>query len=269
MVMNDKKLQEKLDVLAGSSSKFFHENESNKKPYFDRKEIHVGKLLGVGGFCDVSEICNFNLNNHGQDMEKRELPIIQRGEYNDVNDSDDVSNGDCYDYMNRPETRVYMSENLLRGRDARYAIKMLRKDLDMAVRQQGKLDLAIEVKFLEVISHPNIVKMRGISSGEAIQNDYFLILDRLYETLEEKISNEWAQEHNLCRVSFILGCRKSKKKIARRKDFLIKRIVVALDLACALRYLHQNLLIYRDIKSENIGFDVRVCSDSPFFVQCT
>ncbi|CAB9498045.1 Probable LIM domain-containing serine/threonine-protein kinase DDB [Seminavis robusta] len=38
---------------------------------------------------------------------------------------------------------------------------------------------------------------------------------------------------------------------------LVERLIVAYDLASALAYMHENSLIYRDIKQENFGFDIR------------
>ncbi len=55
-------------------------------------------------------------------------------------------------------------------------------------------DLAVEAEFLSALSHPNIIKLRGVSQGgaECFGNGpggYFLIIDRLFETLDERIKN--------------------------------------------------------------------------------
>jgi serine/threonine protein kinase len=41
------------------------------------------------------------------------------------------------------------------------------------------------------------------------------------------------------------------------QHLLIERMTVAYDLAAAFFYLHEHRLVYRDIKPENIGFDIR------------
>ena len=53
-------------------------------------------------------------------------------------------------------------------------------------------DLALEAEFLAKLDHPNIIKLRGLThSGAAgFANGpcgYFLIIDRLFETLKERI----------------------------------------------------------------------------------
>ena len=49
--------------------------------------------------------------------------------------------------------------------------------------------------------------------------------------------------------------RQRNRRILR--ELVLERLTVAYDLAAAFFYLHENRLVYRDIKPENIGFDVR------------
>ena len=57
---------------------------------------------------------------------------------------------------------------------------------------QFRSDLALEAEFLGTLSHPNIVRLRGLThSGVAGFGagpaGYFLIIDRLFETLDRRI----------------------------------------------------------------------------------
>ena len=58
-------------------------------------------------------------------------------------------------------------------------------------------DLALEAEFLASLSHPHIMKLRGVafngtSAFETGPTGYFLIIDRLFETLGDRIKT-WAK----------------------------------------------------------------------------
>lgn len=77
------------------------------------------------------------------------------------------------------------------------------------------------------------------------ERGYFLLLDRLQCTLEHKIDH-WK---NFDRAIGMDG--------RKGNAFLAERLHVAFDVAAALSYLHSQNVIYRDLKPDNIGFDVR------------
>ena len=56
--------------------------------------------------------------------------------------------------------RGFMKDHCLKEGSARYAIKQLRTDLSSSNRMDGAIDISIEAKFLAVLEHPNIIKMR-------------------------------------------------------------------------------------------------------------
>ena len=118
----------------------------------------------------------------------------------------------------------------------------------------GAADLVVEAKFLSCLEHPNIVKMRGITAdgvrafATGMEGAYFVLMDRLYDTLECRIHDVWKKEAKKYK-GFIKGPLNDRKG-DKRKDLLIRRLTVAFDIAGALRYLHDRDIIFRDLKPE-------------------
>ena len=82
----------------------------------------------------------------------------------------------------------------------------------------GVTDLAMEMKFLSILKHPHIIKMRGIASVHPCQESFFIVLDRLYETLQQKVDDTWTKEAQKLsgRMGLFLGTKGSRKaKLAK------------------------------------------------------
>jgi len=81
--------------------------------------------------------------------------------------------------VNLIQDRNFVAKNYLRkGKDARYAIKEMSPDIlrDPERFVAGMIDLAIEAKFLAVLRHPNIIKMRATASSTPYNSSYFVLL---------------------------------------------------------------------------------------------
>lgn len=161
-------------------------------------------------------------------------------------------------FQDKNAIREYMSENCMRdtdnddnnrnnsgGQAARYALKQLKATDTQKQLEQGLIDISLESKFLACLNHSNIIKMRGVA-GKPLSPNFGIVLDRLYMTLENKM-DRWTEEYNMAKSGGFCGCFQSVD--ARENTRLIlAAITVAYDLSCALRYIHSNNLIYRDIK---------------------
>ncbi|CAB9504192.1 activated protein kinase catalytic subunit alpha-1 [Seminavis robusta] len=216
-------------------------------PKFTKEEMQLGKLLGKGGFGSVFEIRSFTLGG------KKVLMNQKKGFSDDLNDTDygNASN-------NHQSARMFIAQHCLRNNsDARYAVKQLSPEVisNAGMFYQGMMDMALETRFMSDIQHPNIVKIRSMAKCEPYDERYFIIMDRLYDTLERRIQKVWLPKAKVQNSFF--GKNLLDRKGAKRNDLLEERVVYAFDLAAAINYLHERQILYRDIKPENIGFDVR------------
>jgi hypothetical protein len=95
--------------------------------------------------------------------------------------------------------------------------------------------MATETRFLSDIEHPNIIKMRAIARCDPFSEEYFIAMDRLYDTLEKRLKT-W--EGRMARTSGMAG-RLNDRKGTKAAALYEERIVKAFDLAAAVDYLHK------------------------------
>ena len=142
-------------------------------PQFTMNELTLGSLLGKGGFSDVSEVVNIQIP---ESVAVASLPVAPPKDDDDhANDPiliprhsidpqaqaqheplEDHHENDPDDHIDLSIARSFMSKYCLRQGSARYAIKRLKSDLSDIDRARGAVDLAIEIKFLSTLWHPNI-----------------------------------------------------------------------------------------------------------------
>ena len=232
-------------------------NNIEKYPHFELHELQLGKVLGKGGFGTVSEILAFTVN--GVVVPSRNH-ASKRGMDDDVEETEMDLSGSSADGGGSPyqESRMFIAQHCLRNNsDARYAVKILSPEVvaEPGMFLQGMMDMALETRFLSDITHPNIVKLRAIAGGDPFHETYFIVMDRLYDTMEKRIHDTWLKKYK--RQNSFFGKKILDRKGEKRDALFEERIVYAYDLAAAINYLHKRNIIYRDLKPENIGFDIR------------
>jgi serine/threonine protein kinase len=124
----------------------------------------------------------------------------------------------------------------------RVAFKKLRPDLYFKKKCEAARDLGREAKLLKSLDHPNIVKLHGIISqpGKA---DFGILLDCLSLTLREQMRLWKEQEEEaMNRPGGIrLPFWSTSTSIPQETQLLVERLVALLEVAQAMRYLHQQL----------------------------
>jgi serine/threonine protein kinase len=184
-------------------------------------ELQVGKVLGRGGFCVVKEVTKITLlqkeQNNGADQTTQQQCKLD----------------DEHHIANVVQDRGFMAQHCIRkGKDYRYAIKMVQEASrnDPQVYINAVVDLAVEARFLSVVRHPNIIKMRAMEGTGPFHPSFFVVLDRLYDIMPVRIT-KWKKQAG----GGLRAMLKSKKV---KEAFFVERLTVAYDIACALAYLH-------------------------------
>ena len=131
-------------------------NKTREFPKFKLSEVEAGPLLGKGGFSGVKEVLKLVLEGEDgtgasavedeEDEEEQEAALLKRGGAGDE------------EHYSVDTARSTMAKRCIRYGSARYAIKKLKPELGVVDLARGALDLAIEIKYMSVIWHPNIGK---------------------------------------------------------------------------------------------------------------
>ncbi|GAX28519.1 hypothetical protein FisN_12Hh116 [Fistulifera solaris] len=194
-----------------SESPFLSAHPSRDVAKFDRSEIVTGRVLGKGGFSVVYEVIGFDLDS----FVSRSLRPEER------------------------KLREAYARNVLdpKTKRSRFVIKYLRPETVRHGFREAANDLVLEGEFLSRLQHENIIALHGLPVNgvnawqDGLHDGYFLILDRLTETLDHCLHNKIA------------------KAPSERK-----KMEYALDLASAIEYLHSHGIVFRDLKPSNLGF---------------
>ena len=228
------------EAFVGSSI----QNKSSELPHFTKDELKLGKKLGSGAFGSVFEVKGFDatgkpkISSSLRKMSK--MPTNFRNNSDLIDDDPELEGGEI-------QYREFIAEHCIRGNgDSRYAVKILKPDIldDPAMLIKGMVDMATETRVLSDIEHPNIIKLRALASISPFNEEYFIVLDRLYDTMKARLTSWEKRQSRLNGVGGKLFDRSGEK----RKDLTEEIVVAGYDLSDAFGYLHQKKIVYRDIK---------------------
>lgn len=222
-------------------------------PKFTSNELRYGPRLGSGQFGVVYEIAYLSLRpSSAKSCSKRQQDSRQR-----------VAAQCCRSACNSPLYAVKSPPPVCKN--------------DEHTRQALR-DLETEAHFLaRAAPHPNVIRLHGTSRDPVGSKSCFLLMDRLYETLEDRLEFWSAKEVKIRR-----RIRRSKATMAmammsmpwknnvgdsalgsssgsgslQDEWMLSERFSYALDVTSALAHLHSIGIMHRDLKPNNIGFDI-------------
>ena len=103
---------------------------------------------------------------------------------------------------------------------------------------RGMIDLARETDALSSCSHAHIIKIWAIGPSGKYTPDHFIVIDRLYDSLEERIITTWAKNKTSETTSFgdkVMNWRSGKHDVLMKE-----KLRCAHDIATALEYLHEH-----------------------------
>lgn len=169
---------------------------------YDEDAFHYGRLLGKGSFSTAHRVHlrSDNRNVRGYDEES----------------------GQAY-ALKRLQSRVYENKTRLKT---------------------AASDLALETAILSNLDHENIITLHGIKGGDMIHalkdGSFFLILDLLVETLDERLTRWSSHRQPLL----------AKKRLA---GVTMRIQDVALGIATGMEYLHSKHIIFRYVTTKMRG----------------
>jgi serine/threonine protein kinase len=187
--------RKELDKLFADS--LIDHNKISKYPKYDMHELTLGKILGQGSFGLVREIKAIHIiqgSSHNNNNNTTKQSTRRGGGNRRVSDKsllntsrhrppplidEEVEFGDM-------ESKCFIAHHCLRqDGDARYAVKTLRPQLhedNIPKFLQGILDMGIEAKVLSDVEHPNIIKLRALSTCEPCAQGFFIVMVRYVDS---------------------------------------------------------------------------------------
>ncbi len=199
---------------------------NNHVAQFDRDEIlpYLGEKLGTGGFNVVFELEKIVLDDPSEEEEEDNNREEKRAKRKQV----------AYDIKTKLAVK-FLSDEALESQEEFC---------------NGAADLLMEAKYLAALAahpHPALIQLHGVCAegaagfGRTERAGFFLVIDRLYDTLDRRI-DLWKEVQ---RRKLAMNNGETRKLLA---GLFLQRLLVAQDIASALRHLHKLQIIFRDLK---------------------
>ncbi len=260
------------DIVATkvSDSILFDRAMEERVAKLDIRDLKLGRVVGRGGFCMVHEVKSFGTAmsiGTRQSQGNVSLSRMVRNPFQSGRQGRDTSStamgsvGTGSDWMSnvsgncRDETGATLVETgaTFRPLDTskKYVVKRFCVDNpDKITFLKGTVDLAMEAKFLAALDHINVIKMYGVSCDGPFAEGFFIVLERMEETLTKKIK-KWMDIDRQSKgiTGVFIG---SRRKLQEIKS---EQMLSAFEIAKGTNHLHDKRIIFRDLKPDNIGYN--------------
>lgn len=207
-------------------------------------DLEVGRMLGKGSFSRVYEV---KVSAKGEKRDKLSELLHDSSGRNDAGEvlaNDSERSRDMWDLISTDGIETVNGKN---DATVSFALKHLRPREDHDRFTHSAIDLVLEAKLLSCLNHDNIIKLYGVTEGSISKSfrrkGYFLLLDRLDTTLDRKLLKWAGRERELAYDK--------PKRLGKLEERLKS---VAVGIARGMSYLHENKIIFRDLKPTNVGF---------------
>jgi serine/threonine protein kinase len=238
-------------------------------PKLDIRDLRIGRVIGRGGFCIVHEIKSFGSGmsigtreSSGNMSLSRMVNPFRSGRSRGDRDASTAggSVGTGSDWMSNVSGHMREEAQIVDtgssafqpiDKSKKYVVKRLSMDnMDKITFLKGTVDLAMETRFLAALDHINVIKMYGASSDGPFAAGFFIVLERMDETLTKRIK-KWMDITRQCKgiTGVFTGSRRKLKELET------ERMLSAFEIAKGTTHLHNKKIIFRDLKPDNIGYN--------------